>query len=99
MYKCPIIICILPCYNWLSPAGGDYDMVTDMRLGPFGNSTRRQCFTVNMLNDTQFENTEYFMVDVHFCTGEPVPPRVDIDPQNATTVIIDDDGKLIFSPG
>jgi len=52
-----------------------------------------------MLNDTQFENTENFMVDVHFCPGEPVPPRVDIDPQNATTVIIDDDGKLIFSPG
>jgi len=98
-YVLDITTCILSCYNWLSPAGEDYGMVTDMRLGPFGNSNRRQCFTVNILNDTQSENTENFMVNVSFCPGEPVPPRVDIDPRNATTVIIDDDGKLIYSAG
>jgi len=74
-------------------------MVTDMRLGPFGNNNRRQCFTVNILNDTQSENTENFMVNVSFCPSEPVPPRVDINPRNATTMIIDDDGKLIHSAG
>jgi len=28
-----------------------------------------------------------------------MPPRVDIDPRNATTLIIDDDDKLKYSAG
>ena len=65
-------------------------MVTDRRLGPFGRSGRRQCFTVNITDDTRSEPTELFMVNVHFCPG-PIPFLVGIFPQNATTTIMDDD--------
>ena len=74
-YVQDITTCVLLCYNWLSPAGEDYGMVTDMHLGPVWNSNRHQCFTLNILNDIQSENTENFIVDVCFCPGETVPPR------------------------
>ena len=77
-----------------SPAGQDYQAVTNMRLGPFGNSDRRQCFDVNITNDAEPEDPEDFMVIVQFCPGEAQPERVDIDPQTATTTIMDDDGEL-----
>ena len=66
-----------------------------MPLGPFGNSIRRRCFNVTILNDNLPEMTEqYFMVNVHFCPGQPQPERVDINPSSGTTTIIDADGKL-----
>lgn len=73
----------------LSPAGQDYQSVTNIRLGTFGNSIRRQCFNVNILNDTQSENPEYFMIQVQFCHGETFE-RVDIDPSTGTTTVMDD---------
>ena len=66
-----------------------------MRLGPFGNSNRRLCFSVNILNDTLPETHENFMVNMRFCPGEPQPDRVDIDPSSGTTTIIDDEGELL----
>ena len=66
-----------------------------MRLGPFGDSNRRQCFNVNILNDNRAENPENFMVNVQFCPGETSPARVDIDPSSGTTTIIDDEGELV----
>ena len=76
-------------YTGLShPAGQDYQAVTNMRLGPFGNSQRRQCFNVSILNDPQLENPEDFVVNVHFCP-QPDPRGVDIDPSNVTTTILD----------
>ena len=77
----------------LSPAVQDYQSVANMTLGPFGNSIRRQCFNVNILNDTQSENSEYFMIQVQFCHGETFE-RVDIDPSSGTTTIMDDDSEL-----
>ena len=67
--------------------------MTNMLLGPFGNSIRCQCFNVNILNDTQSENSEYFMIQVQFCHGETLE-RVDIDPSSGTTTIMDDDSEL-----
>ena len=64
------------------PAGQDYQAVTNMRLGPFGNSDRRQCFDVNIMNDANPEEPEDFMVIVQFCPGEAQPQRVHIDPSN-----------------
>ena len=77
-----------------SPAGQDYQAVTNMRLGPFGNSDRRQCFDFNIMNDANPEEPEDFMVIVQFCPGEAQPQRVHIDPQTGTTTIMDDDGEL-----
>ena len=67
----------------------------NMPLGPFGNSIRRRCFNISILNDGLPEMTEqYFMVNVQFCPGQPQPERVDINPSSGTTTIIDADGKL-----
>ena len=84
-----VILCTLD----ITSAGQDYQAVSNMYLGPFSNDDRRQCFTVNILNDTQSESPEYFMVNVHFCPGEQ-PERVDINPSSGNTTIIDDDGEV-----
>ena len=86
---CKIGLCISP------PADQDYQPVNNMRLGPFGNNNRRQCFNVSILNDNVAETPENFMVNVQFCPGQPQPERVDIDPSSGTTTIIDDEGELL----
>ena len=45
----------------------DYQPVNNMRLGPFGNSNRRLCFNVSIVNDNVPETPENFMVNVQFC--------------------------------
>ena len=68
--------------------------MSNMHVGPFGNDDRRQCFNVNILNDTQSENSEYFTINVQFCPGDQ-PERVDINPSSGNTTIIDDDGEFL----
>ena len=80
--------------DFTSPADQDYQAVTNMPLGPFGNDDRRQCFNVNLTNDAEPEDPEDFMVIVQFCPGEAQPERVDITPQNDTTTIMDNDGEF-----
>lgn len=77
-----------------SSAGQDYQPVINIHLGPFDNNDRRQCFNVNILNDTQVENPENFTVNVQSCPDETPPERVDINPSTGTTTIVDDDGEL-----
>ena len=67
----------------------------NMHLGPFGNSNRRLCFSVSIVNDNLVETPENFMVNVQFCPGQPQHDRVDIDPSRGTTTIIDDEGELL----
>ena len=83
------------CMLDITAAGQDYHAVSNMYLGPFSNDDRRQCFTVNILNDTQSESPEYFMVSVQLCPGDK-PERVDINPSSANITIIDDDGELLI---
>jgi len=68
--------------------------VTNLPLGPFGDSNRRQCFNVSILNGQAERTEEDFMVNVQFCPGQPQPQNVDIDPSSGTTTILDADGKL-----
>ena len=79
--------------DFVSPADQDYQAVTNMHLGPFGNDDRRQCFAVNIINDAEPEDLEDFMVIVQFCPGEAQPERVNIDPQTGITTIINDDSE------
>ena len=79
------------CHSCL--AGQDYQAVTNMPLGPFGSSNRRQCFNITILDDTQPENSEDFTVSVHPCPGTP-PPRVIFNPRVGRNTIEDDDRKL-----
>ena len=91
VFTVPVMLCTLD----ITSAGQDYQAVSNMYLGPFSNDDRRQCFTVNILNDTQSESPEYFMVNVHFCPGEQ-PEMVDINPSSGNTTIINDDGELLI---
>ena len=88
-------VTVMLCMLDITAAGQDYHAVSNMYLGPFSNDDRRQCFTVNILNDTQSESSEYFMVSVQFCPGDK-PERVDINPSSGNTTIIDDDGELLI---
>ena len=68
--------------------------MTNMTLGPFDNNNRRQCFNVNIRDDTQREGTEDFTVSVDDCPGPPPPgPRIIFNPRSGRTTIIDNDGK------
>lgn len=69
--------------------------MTNLPLGPFGDSNRRQCFNVSILNGLPETTEEDFMVNVQFCPGQLQPQNVDIDPSSGTTTIIDADGKLL----
>ena len=69
--------------------------MTNLPLGPFGDSNRRQCFNVSILNGLPEMTEEDFMVNVQFCPGQPQPQNVDIDPSSGTTIIVDADGKLL----
>ena len=75
-------------------AGQDYQAVTNMPLGPFGDRNRRQCFNVTILDDARPENSEDFTVNVHPCAGQPPPGRVIINPRIGRTTIEDEDRKL-----
>ena len=67
----------------------------NMTLGPFDNNTRRQCFNINIRDDTQREDPEDFTVNVHDCPGPPPPgPRIFFNPRSGRTTIIDNDGEL-----
>ena len=65
-----------------------------MRLGPFGNNNRLQCFDVTVIDDNVPEMIEEFMTMVTFCPGEPVPPNTIITPPNSTVVIQDNDREF-----
>ena len=88
-----LILCKLDLTCNLFPAGQDFQVITNMYLGPFGSNNNHQCFNVSILDDTWSENSEEFMVNVQFCPGDQ-PERVDINPVTGTTAIIDDDGEL-----
>jgi len=92
------LLCIVLPYciqhpNILS-AGTDFNEVMNMRLGPFGNNNRLQCFNVTVVDDNVPEDIEEFMTVVTFCPGEPVPPNTNITPPNSTVVIRDNDSEF-----
>ena len=62
-------------------------------MGPFSNSQRRQCFLVEITNDTIPENSENFFLDLAPPPGEMLE-RVTITPSQATVTIEDDDREF-----
>ena len=88
---------VLPYFNQhhnVLSGGDDYGQVTNMPLGPFGNSNRIQCFNVTIVDDNVPEDNEEFMTVVTFCPGELVPPNTIITPPNSTVTIGDNDREL-----
>ena len=75
-------------YIFLTIASADYTSSTvDLTFGP---SSRKQCVTIPVLNDTVPEVPEHFSVVLSMTTSLA---GVILTPDNATVVINDDDGK------
>ena len=60
-------------------------------MGPFSNTTRQQCFSVGIINDTIREDMESFFLDL---TSPVVLDRVTINPAVAEGTINDDDREF-----
>ena len=61
-------------------------------LDPFSSSSRRNCFTIMITNDTRFEeDVESFNVDLSLAIGVT---RVRIEPPRAAVNILDDDREF-----
>ena len=71
----------------------DFQQLVDSTLlDAFSNSSRLNCFSINITNDTLFEtDIENFQVDLKLPSGVT---QVRIDPGNTIVNILDDDCKL-----
>ena len=59
-------------------------------MGPFSNTTRLQCFPVEIINDMIREDNERFFLNMTTGPGEMLP-RVTISPDEAEVTINDND--------
>ena len=69
-------------------------------MGPFSNVTRRQCFSVRIINDVIPEDVENFFLDLTTRPGEMLD-RVNITSNEAEVTINDDDREFsrdVFPP-
>ena len=69
----------------------DYGEVVDNKIGPFNNTLRYQCFSINITDDPVFENAEDFMVHLDH---DPGTTRVSVDPNTTRITITDNDSEL-----
>ena len=76
-------------------APGDYDTLTNFRLGPFNNDVRQLSFNVSVVDDNIPENGEMFRVSLTLDPADQarLGSRVTVSPDVATVTIQDDDGK------
>ena len=70
----------------------DFTPVINIPVGPFSNTTRRQCFSIEITSDTVSEDTENFFIDLTVRPGE-VLEQVIINPDVAEVIIYDDDSE------
>ena len=69
-------------------------------MGPFSNVTRRQCFSVRIINDVIPEDVENFFLDLTTRLGVMLD-RVNITSDEAEVTINDDDREFsrdVFPP-
>ena len=69
----------------------DYDKLVDNEVGPFNDTSRRHCFSISIIDDLDFENTENFMVRLD---RDPGTNRVSVDPNTIHITITDNDSEL-----
>ncbi len=70
----------------------DYIELVATEVGLFSESNRRQCFLVNITDDSIFESSENFFVAMNVTMGTTMV-TVRPDRARATVVIADNDGK------
>ena len=84
----------------LPPGNNDFTPINNQDVGPFSNTTRRQCFSVEIDNDMIREDNENFFLDLRRRPGE-ILDRVTINPAVAEVTINDDDRETsrdLFPP-
>lgn len=64
-------------------------------LDEFSDTVRRNCFDVDISDDSIFEDAERFTVSLAMPSGQDIA-QLRIDPELATVEIIDDDRKSFF---
>ena len=76
-------------------APGDYDALTNFRLGPFNNDVRQLSFNVSVVDDNIPEDVEMFNVSSTLDPADQarLGSRVTVSLEVATVTIQDDDGK------
>ena len=76
-------------------APGDYDALTNFRLGPFSNDVRQLSFNVSVVDDNIPENGEMFRVSLTLDPADQarLGSHVTVSLEVATVTIQDDDGK------
>ena len=82
------------------PGNTDFTPISNLSVGPFSNTTRRQCFSVEITNDMIPEDMESFFLDLTTRPGDTLP-RVTISPDEAEVTINDDDRESsgdVFPP-
>ena len=74
---------------------GDYDPLTNFRLGPFNNTAHQLSFNVTIGNDSIPEDAEMFNVSLTLDPADQArfSNRVTVSPSAATVTIQDDEGK------
>ena len=73
----------------ITTVSDDYVTITSMILGPFNDGTRRHCFDVTIIDDSDPERDEVFYINF-----VPDNPRVTIIPNRISVTILDNDCKL-----
>lgn len=60
----------------------------------FDNTTRRSCFTINIVNDNLVEGVEQFSLEILQNPSESFPIDTVLSPNMSVVDISDQDGKL-----
>ena len=69
----------------------DYEEPDYNEIGPFNDTSRHYCFSINIIDDLAHENAENFMVRLDL---NPGTTRVSVDPHIIRITIIDNDSEL-----
>lgn len=64
----------------------------------FDDTERRCCFSVQIISDGKFENTENFMINLVFSPFFSIPSAVVLEPNVTTIEILGDAGKSSIPP-
>ena len=72
------------------PGNNDFTPINNLDVGPFSNTQRRQCFSVEIIDDMIREDMETFFLVLTTRPGEMLN-RVTISPDEAEVTINDDD--------
>ena len=77
-------------------APGDYDALTNFRLGQFNNDVRQLSFNVSIVDNNIPENAEMFSMRLTLDPADQAR-HVTVSPDVATVTIQDNDGKAIIT--